>query len=187
IAHYWSSAFIFACSGDSQSFEEVWEDRCSSRAELYSRRGRDNGNSRPKRIWKNHSPNDPLHYSKAIIWHCESDGDRCCRGGHEGSRGYGNRLSGSARVLASQALFDIEISRFHVRHRPREASGPHRADDEGLGIVGITRQEVHASIRRPGKEARDGQGAGPETQAGDFRRANKPGGVERDTEDMGQD
>src|SRR5439155_1578176 len=83
---------------------EIWKDGCSSRAELYRRRGRDNGNSRPEWVWENNSPNDPLYDPQANIWHRESDGDRCCRGGHEGSRGYGNRLSASSRVLASQAF-----------------------------------------------------------------------------------
>src|SRR6266849_2922018 len=75
IVHFLRSCSIFVCSGDSQSFEEVWEDGCSSRAELYGRRGRDNGNSRPERVWEDHSTNDPLHDSEANIWHRESDGD----------------------------------------------------------------------------------------------------------------
>src|SRR5260370_40913688 len=86
------SEFIFVCSGDSQPFKEVREDGCSSKPELYGRRGRDNGNSRPERVWEDHSTNDPLHDSQANSCHCESDGNRCCWGGHDGSWGRGNRL-----------------------------------------------------------------------------------------------
>src|SRR5437870_4310419 len=76
IAHFLSFAFIFVCSGDSQPFEEVWEDGCSSRAELYSRRGRDNGNSRPERVWKDYSAHDSMHDSQADLWDCKGVGPK---------------------------------------------------------------------------------------------------------------